>query len=462
MIVGVTGFFCSGKDTLAELLRAKGFAHVSLSDIIRAELATRRGAITVPNLADLGNELRRLHGPGILAERALDRIDFGRNWVVTSIRHPAEVAALRRRRDFVLLFIDAPQRVRFARSLTRARPGDPATFDEFHAWEARQLDPHQGDPAAQAIAACRDLADDRLENAGDLDALRAQLDAFVSRGLLKYFLPRPSWDEYFMMMAEIAATRGNCLRRRVGAVIVHNRQILSTGYNGTPKGITNCSDGGCPRCAGTAATGSSLDECLCVHAEENAIVQAAAHGVAIRGGTLYCTLSPCSYCAKSIINASIVEVVFSGDYALSPITAALFQQAGITLRQLLNPSVTVEPRFHAAPPPPPPPPPPPKTHKTQKQKLPRPIKPRQLRMSSGPICLSLPPQITGKFDLAGVCHAAMIVGGSSGMCGRPYLTSIVLTVIAIFLNDPAQTAADRIPQTRGNLIPVCLKPRDAG
>jgi dCMP deaminase len=348
MIIGITGFFAAGKDTIADLLRAKGFAHISLSDIIRAELTARRRPLTIPNLTATGNELRRLHGPGILAQRALESMDFGRNWVVTSIRHPAEVAALRRRIDFVLLFIDAPQRVRFARSQLRARPGDPATLAEFRAWEARQLDPHQGDPAAQAMAACRDLADARLDNAGTGDALRAKVDAFVARGLVEHFLPRPSWDEYFMMMAEVAATRGNCLRRRVGAVIVHNRQILSTGYNGTPKGITNCCDGGCPRCAGHAASGSSLDECLCVHAEENAIVQAAATGVAIRGATLYCTLSPCSYCAKSVINAGIVEVVYSGTYALSPITAALFKQAGITLRQLQNPSVTVEPRFHTA------------------------------------------------------------------------------------------------------------------
>jgi len=283
MIVGITGFFCAGKDTMADLLRAKGFAHISLSDIIRAELAARGLAVTIPNLTDAGNELRRLHGPGVLAQRALERVDFGRNWVVTSIRHPAEIAALRRRIDFVLVFIDAPQGVRFERSMLRARPGDPATIEQFRDWEARQLDPHQGDPAAQAMAACRDLADERLDNAGNMDELRAKVDAFVARGLVEHFLPRPSWDEYFMMMAEVAAIRGNCLRRRVGAVIVHNHQILSTGYNGTPKGITNCSDGGCPRCAGHAASGSALDECLCVHAEENAIVQAAAHGVAIRG-----------------------------------------------------------------------------------------------------------------------------------------------------------------------------------
>ena len=349
MIIGVTGFFCSGKDTLAELLQAKGFAHVSLSDIIRQELTRRGMDISIPNLTEVGNELRREDGPGVLAERALAQMDYTRNWAVTSIRHPAEVQALRKRPDFVLVFVDAPQSVRFERSLKRARPGDPATLEEFQAWEARQMDPHEGDPAAQAMATCRDMADERLENGSDLASLQVQVDDFVQRQLFEHFLPRPTWDEYFVMIAEVAAIRGNCVRRRVGAVIVHNRQILSSGYNGTPKGITNCSEGGCARCAGTSASGASLDECLCVHAEENAIVQAAAHGVSIRGATLYCTLLPCSYCAKSIINAGIREVVYAGAYAKSPVTEKLFAESGVTMRQLVNPSVKIEPRFHNVP-----------------------------------------------------------------------------------------------------------------
>lgn len=132
----------------------------------------------------------------------------------------------------------------------------------------------------------------------------------------------------------MAASRGNCLKRRIGAVVVANNQILSTGYNGTPRGIQNCSDGGCPRCAGAARTGTSLDECLCVHAEENALIQAAAHGVAIRGATLYTTFCPCSYCAKSIINAGIVQVVYRDAYAMDEITRRLFMEAGVVLRNL--------------------------------------------------------------------------------------------------------------------------------
>ncbi len=346
MIVGVTGFFCAGKDTIAEYLQAKGFVHISLSDMLREELKRRGKPVTIPNLTAVGNELRRVHGPGVLGERAAEKMDFSRNWVVTSIRHPAEVEALRSRPDFFLLFVDAPRKVRFERSLSRARKGDPLTFEEFEAAEKQQLSPKGGDPAAQALDACKKIADQNINNKHSREKLEEQITELVSRELFAHFLPRPNWDEYFMMMAEVAATRSNCIKRRVGAVIVHNQQILSTGYNGTPKGIKNCSEGGCPRCGGGGASGAGLNECLCVHAEENSIVQAAAHGVAIRGGTLYCTLCPCSYCAKSIINAGIREVVYGGAYAMDVVTRNLFKESGVVFRKLEDPAVSVRPVFH--------------------------------------------------------------------------------------------------------------------
>ncbi len=345
MIVGVTGFFCSGKDTLAAVLQAKGFEHISLSDMLREELRERGEAITIANLTRVGNELRREAGPGVLAARALERMDYARNWVVTSIRHPAEIANLRQRPDFVMVFVEADQRLRFERSLSRGREGDPPTFEDFAAAEDQQMRPEGGDPAAQALAACRELADDRIENNATLEEFRERVVKFLGRALFEYFLPRPSWDEYFMMMAEVAAMRGNCVKRRVGAVIVLERQILSTGYNGTPKGITNCCDGGCPRGSSVADSGGSLEACLGVHAEENALIQAAAHGVRIRGATLYCTLCPCSYCAKSIINAGIAEVVYRDVYAMDDVTARLFQEAGVKLRRMDPAEVSVHPRY---------------------------------------------------------------------------------------------------------------------
>ena len=144
---------------------------------------------------------------------------------------------------------------------------------------------------------------------------------------------RPDWDTYFMDIAHVVGTRGNCSRRRVAAVVVKDRRIISTGYNGTPRGVKNCMDGGCARCASNAPSGSGLGECICSHAEENAITQAAYHGIRLKGSIIYVTICPCLTCAKMIINAGIVEVVYGGDYVFTEQTRALLSEAGVKFRR---------------------------------------------------------------------------------------------------------------------------------
>ncbi len=153
--------------------------------------------------------------------------------------------------------------------------------------------------------------------------------------------PRPDWDTYFMSIARVVATRANCSRRKVAAVIVADRRIISTGYNGTPRGIRNCFEGGCPRCSGHAASGASLEECLCVHAEQNAICQAAFYGIRLEGATIYVTLTPCLTCAKMIINAGIREVVYDGVYAFDAQTQKLLADAGVICRRYVPPEAQV-------------------------------------------------------------------------------------------------------------------------
>jgi dCMP deaminase len=145
---------------------------------------------------------------------------------------------------------------------------------------------------------------------------------------------RPKWDAYFMDIAHVVASRGNCLRRKVASVIVKDQQLISTGYNGTPRGVRNCCDGGCPRCASKAPSGSNLGECICCHAEENAITQAAYHGIALRGASLYTTMSPCLVCAKMIINSGIVEVIYEHEYEFNRQTIRLFAEARVRCRKL--------------------------------------------------------------------------------------------------------------------------------
>lgn len=146
---------------------------------------------------------------------------------------------------------------------------------------------------------------------------------------------KPTWSEYFMGIANAVAVRSSCSRRQVGAIIVKNKRIISTGYNGTPRGIKNCNEGGCSRCAGKAPSGTSLADCLCSHAEENAIVQAAYHGISVKEATLYTTFSPCLICTKMIINSGLSKVIYSKDYTIETTCIDLLSKANIIIKQIL-------------------------------------------------------------------------------------------------------------------------------
>ena len=128
-------------------------------------------------------------------------------------------------------------------------------------------------------------------------------------------MSRPSWDQYFIDITHLVATRSTCLRRQVGALLVKDRNILATGYNGTPSGITHCEDVGCLRDRLQVPSGERHELCRGLHAEQNAIIQAARHGVNIDGATLYCTTMPCIICTKMLINAGIRRIVYEEGYA---------------------------------------------------------------------------------------------------------------------------------------------------
>jgi dCMP deaminase len=141
---------------------------------------------------------------------------------------------------------------------------------------------------------------------------------------------RPSWHEYFMRMAFLAASRSTCLRRAVGAAMVRDNQLISTGYNGSPKGIAHCSETGCLREQLNVPSGEKHELCRGVHAEQNAIIQAAINGSSTRGAVLYCTHQPCSICAKMIINAEIRKVYIAESYP-DELGSKLFKEAGVEL-----------------------------------------------------------------------------------------------------------------------------------
>lgn len=150
-------------------------------------------------------------------------------------------------------------------------------------------------------------------------------------------LERPSWDEYFMQMAQVVAGRSTCLRRQVGAVIVKDKQILSTGYNGSPTGLSHCAQKGCLRQQLGIPSGERTEICRAVHAEQNALVQAAKHGVSINGADIYTTYQPCVLCTKLLINAGIKRVFFLYSYPDS-LALEMATEAELELIQLEFPN----------------------------------------------------------------------------------------------------------------------------
>lgn len=246
-----------------------------------------------------------------LAFETIDALDafvtaqWDGRWVTTQAWTLAELDKLLVRPFFALVSVDAPVGLRWRRFADRCgRHSRPAPgLEQFVRWDDR----HQ-----VTVACLAARAHVRLVNSGDSLAelhaalTRADVVATTSRRL------RPDWDSYFMQLAALAAQRSNCMKRRVGAVLVRAWRVMATGYNGTPRGVKNCSEGGCRRCNSGDAT---LESCLCLHAEENALLEAGRERVG-DNATLYCNTCPCLTCSVKIVQLGIGEVVYARGYSM--------------------------------------------------------------------------------------------------------------------------------------------------
>lgn len=333
MIIGITGENCAGKGTIAEYLRARGFEYFSLSDVIREVLAEEGKEITRESLIEKGNVLRGALGPDALAKKTIEKLEKdGRNYVIDSIRNAAEAEKVKGLKNSFLVYVTAPAEIRFERMKLRARESDPRTLEAFRKIE--EIEMKNEEKTRQSLSDAFEAADRKLINDSSIEALHEKIDHLLSEFSSDFKDERPSWDEYFMNIAREVATRSNCMKRKIAAIIVKDKRIISTGYNGTPRGTRNCNEGGCPRCNSFAKSGSKLDECYCAHGEENAIVQAAYHGISVKGGVMYSTFVPCLYCSRMIINAGIVEVIYNADYPITEAPENLFRQAGVKIRKM--------------------------------------------------------------------------------------------------------------------------------
>ena len=338
MFLGFTGPNAAGKgEAIQYLVEKKKFIAFSLSDIIREE-ARRRGLdVSRENLILVGNDLRAKEGASTLAKRTAAKIKNMPQAVVDSIRNPAEILELKAQlKDFKLIGVTARPEIRFERAKKRGRLGDGATLEEFIRQEELE---NSSDANSQQLAKCFDRADYRLDNSGTVQDLYAQIDALLEE--LTYVpYTRPSWDEYFMKMAYLVSERSTCLRHHVGAVIVKNNHLISSGYNGSPSGTKDCTELGCLRDQLGIKSGTRHEVCRAVHAEQNAIIQAALHGPSTEGATIYCTHSPCVICAKMVVNAKIKRFVTCIHY---PDTTyeELFQEVGVKFEIMERPPLVI-------------------------------------------------------------------------------------------------------------------------
>ncbi|KZT05841.1 uncharacterized protein LAESUDRAFT_737177 [Laetiporus sulphureus 93-53] len=254
-----------------------------------------------------------------------------RNWrtdfVTVDLVSKDVLESFAKRPFFVVINVDAPLHIRFERA---ARSLDKAlSLEDF----VRDHDEQYYGTAPSASQPTWSLIDlhglVHLHVVNSFETISAFYTYLDGLDLLDGERLRPGWDAYFMQLASLASRRSNCMKRRVGAILVRNERILATGYNGTPRGLANCNEGGCDRCN---CANETSHECICLHAEENALLEAGRERIG-DGAVLYCNTCPCLKCTVKIIQTGIKEVVYNLSYKVDDASTALFEQAGVLLRR---------------------------------------------------------------------------------------------------------------------------------
>jgi dCMP deaminase len=332
MFLAIIGTSCSGKKSVQDYLIQKGFISLHLrrfGSSFAPDMNSTRGLHTDSDTED--DWSIDFESPADMLEYAT--LNWKKNLVTTSLSGSSEeLSPFIKRPFFLLVRMDAPILTRWRRSrgmqksLDRDSPVVPATLEDF-------IEQEDGNPFARPTQLYGEISVSIYNNFPNLKELHEHLESI---NLLDPDRVRPSWDTYFMKLADLASQRSNCMKRRVGAILVRGKRIVSTGYNGTPRNMTNCNEGGCTRCNGTARSGQALDECLCLHAEENALLEAGRERIG-EGAILYCNTCPCLRCSVKIVQTGVKQVVYSQAYSMDEASAKVFREAGVTLRQHLPP-----------------------------------------------------------------------------------------------------------------------------
>lgn len=326
--IGITGTLGAGKGTIVDyLIKNRGFVHYSVRSFITEEINRRGLPVNRDSMTMVGNDLRAQHSPSWIVEQLYEQAQAsGKNCIIESVRTAGEVEALRGKPNFYLFAVDADTKVRYERAVLRGSETDHVSFETFVANEAREMD--NNDPNKQNLRYCIEQADYCFQNDGTIEELNQQVEKVLSEIMYR----RPTWDEYFMELANTASKRATCDRGRSGCVIVKDRQLLVTGYVGAPSGLPHCDEVGHLFRKTIEEDGRVTTHCVrTVHAEQNAICQAARRGISLDGATLYCRMTPCRTCAMLIINCGIKRVVCERKYHAGKESEDLFAQAGVQI-----------------------------------------------------------------------------------------------------------------------------------
>jgi dCMP deaminase len=332
MILGITGTLGAGKGTIVEFLKQKGFKHFSVREFLIQEINRRGLQVNRDSMVALANQLREANSPSYIVKQLLEQAKNSEHAIIESIRTPAEAELIKK--GGFLLAVDALPQLRYTRIITRQSETDNISFDEFLAQEKREM--HSIDPNHQNLSKCIQMANFVLENNKDLEHLKKQIEIVLEKIKTTKQEPekyvRLSWDKYFMEIVKTVAKRATCDRGRSGCVIIKDKQILVTGYVGSPVGLPHCDDVGHQMKKMIHEDDSISQHCVrTIHAEQNAICQAAKLGISLKDSTLYCKMTPCRVCAMLIINVGIKRVVCEKKYHQGEESEEMFKQAGIQL-----------------------------------------------------------------------------------------------------------------------------------
>lgn len=317
MLIAISGTIGLGKTEVARYLTFQGFTPIAVKEKPEdPEIYSHKN----------GLEFRQYDSFDTLLDDVT--ANWRQNYVLASIDDLSLLRQLQKRPFFLHISVDAPLKLRFERYC--AKHPQTVLFEDFVSQSDNFLF-----GVTNPIIEINNQANIKIINTST--SIKSLYVKLSETDLLNPERLRPTWDAYFMRLADLAALRSNCMKRRVGCVIVKESRVVATGYNGTPRNLLNCNEGGCPRCNLGHGSGAALLTCLCLHAEENALLEAGRERIAGDHSILYCNTCPCLTCLIKIVQSGIRHVVYAQSYSMDEHSHRVMSEAGISLRQYVPP-----------------------------------------------------------------------------------------------------------------------------